>query len=98
MNKLIIKIILAIAIGVIVGTISGNRESNKIATYFMPTYNASVEISKERYEHEQNNTQNTPTYKKISFNKELGLYYGAITSSSLIILLLIPSLMKKQED
>jgi len=98
MYKLIVKIILAIAIGVIVGTVSGNLESNKIVTYFYPLGNASVEISKESYEYEQDNKYNThKSYKKIFFNKELGFYYGAITSSSLIILLLIPSLMKKQE-
>jgi hypothetical protein len=99
MNRLTVKIILAIAIGVLVGTVFGNLESNKIVTYHEPTANGNSEISKDRYESDLNNKFNTnDSFRKISFNVELGFYYGAITSSSTIILLLIPSLIKKQDD
>ena len=95
MNKIIIKVILAIAIGVLVGTITGNLESNKKTIYFMYSEGGGFEIPKEKYIELKDNAL---LNKKISFNKELGFYYGAITSSSLIILLLAPNLLKKQDD
>lgn len=103
MNRLIIKIVMAIAIGVLIGVVSGNLESNKQITYFFD----GKEISKESYDIFMKVVKDEGSgddyivraiNKKVSFNKDLGFYYGAFASSSLIILLLIPSLIKKQDD
>lgn len=105
MNKLTVKIILALAIGVLVGTVAGNLENNKEGAYFHVAFKE--EISEEAYEmfmkkFKDNGSSNDHIIrvlrKKESFNKELGFYYGSITSSSLIILFLIPALIKKDED
>lgn len=103
MNKLTIKIILSIAIGILVGTIAGNLENNKIITYYITS--SDKEISKDKFNHiiKQNKTREIGNayyidlLKKSVFNKELGFYYGLITCSSLIILLLVPTILKKQD-
>ena len=96
MNKLVIKIIFALAIGILTGTITGNLQQNKTITYFIVTDGGGFEIPKKKYD--EFNQNGSLVNKKTSFNKELGFYYGAIVGSSLIILFLIPSIFKKQDD
>ncbi|WPR72496.1 hypothetical protein SLW70_04980 [Flavobacterium sp. NG2] len=96
MNKLVTKIIFAFAIGMLTGTITGNLQQNKTTTYFVITDGGGFEIPKKKYD--EFNKNGSLVNKKTSFNKELGFSYGAIASSSLIILFLIPSMLKKQDD
>ena len=92
MKPLEIKIILAIAIGILVGTVSGNLESNKELTYFHSAFEK--EISKEAYDmyvkrfKDPNGNKDrlkTVLNKKVTFNKELGFYYGAMSRPEIAI-------------
>jgi len=98
MSKIKVKLIIAITIGLLVGTIVGYVKSNK--SYYRNFLRDDVKISKEEYEYNiWNNKEEKRDYRiEETFNKGLALLTGVSTGAPLIIIILLPTLFKKEHE
>jgi len=87
MKRILVKIIIAVAIGLIVGEIVGMTTKYKV--YY--SYNGDKrEVTRRQYLDEFESRRATE-YK---FNRSNSIFYGSITTSVCLLLLLFPELRK----